>query len=171
MTNTTRAFWNSTILLSALAAGVASQTTEKPQAPAEVPAQASGASESTPGATASNEIEWQTDVATALELAREQNKIAYEHVIHAGCGPCEMLKRNIFPEASVVSRLNGRFVAVQVDRYSEQGQAVVNKYKLENRDPVDVFSRKGRFVVYYGAPQTVGDYLKRLADAELRLPK
>lgn len=150
MTNTTRAFWNSTVLLSALAAGVASQTNEAPHVakPDHI------APESKMVAAASTEIEWLNDLEAAIAESERTGKALWLHFMHDGCAPCARLKKE-FAEPRIVEFANEHFIACEVNRSRSSGSAIARNYGMANvGDPCDVFVYPGHPPLRYDKPLT-----------------
>jgi thiol:disulfide interchange protein len=64
--------------------------------------------------TKAHMVEWQNDANKVLEQAKSSNKLLLADVFTSWCGPCKMMDRTTFKEASVNNYLNEHFVCAKV---------------------------------------------------------
>ncbi|SFW81793.1 thioredoxin family protein [Chitinophaga sancti] len=71
-----------------------------------------------------------TDLATALDLARQQNKLVFVDVYTDWCAPCKKMEKTIFPQAKVGQLYNENFISCRVNGEKDKGPDIVKKYRV-----------------------------------------
>tara|TARA_B110000046_G_C12778618_1_gene308015 strand:- start:60 stop:491 length:432 start_codon:yes stop_codon:yes gene_type:complete len=64
----------------------------------------------------------------ALARAEEENKMIFLDAYAAWCGPCKLLKRNVFSDATVGEFYNSNFINVAMDMEKGEGPKIASKY-------------------------------------------
>ena len=65
-----------------------------------------------------------------LAMARKENKLIYLDAYTTWCGPCKMMKNNIFPKDEVGAFYNKNFVNVQMDMEKGEGIELAKRYEV-----------------------------------------
>lgn len=65
-------------------------------------------------------------------LAKKQNKIIFVDVYATWCGPCKLLKKSTFADASVGEFYNSKFVNVALDAEKGERIAFASTYKVRS---------------------------------------
>lgn len=95
-------------------------------------------------ATQAQEIKWMT-IDEALAAQKKKAKPIFMDVYTDWCGPCKMLDKNTFHDASVVSFINDNYYAV---KFNAEGNSVVNYKGKKYSNPQFVADRKGRNAIH-----------------------
>jgi thioredoxin 1 len=67
----------------------------------------------------------------ALAKAKAEKKMIFMDAYTTWCGPCRMLKHNVFPDKALGEYFNKKFVSVAVDWESAQGVELSRAYSLQ----------------------------------------
>ena len=109
-------------------------------------------------AFAQERIEWQTDVAKAMEMAAQSNKLVLLHFSASWCRPCQHLETFVFTNYRVIRKFQDRVVPVKID--VDTNPEWVKKHGVSSI-PTDVcLTPSGRVVVKQPSPKTADDYLR-----------
>jgi thioredoxin 1 len=68
----------------------------------------------------------------ALAKAKEENKPVFLDVYASWCGPCKRLKKTTFKDEAVGEYFNKNFICVTIDGETEEGFAIIDKYKVRS---------------------------------------
>lgn len=71
-----------------------------------------------------------TDLATAQDLARQQNKLVFVDMYTDWCVPCKQMEKSIFPQAKVGQLFNENFISCRVNGEKDKGPDIVKKYEV-----------------------------------------
>lgn len=66
----------------------------------------------------------------ALALAKKENKIVFVDAYASWCGPCKMLKRNVFTDETVGAYFNKNFVNMEIDMERGEGPGLARKFHV-----------------------------------------
>jgi thioredoxin-related protein len=66
----------------------------------------------------------------ALEKAAKENKPIFLDAFAEWCGPCKLMARSVFPDASVGEFYNEHFVNMKIDMEKGEGPSLRSKYKV-----------------------------------------
>ncbi len=64
------------------------------------------------------------------QLAKEQNKSIFMDCYTSWCGPCKMLSKNIFPQATVGELFNTHFINYKVDMENGEGPLLKKQFNV-----------------------------------------
>ncbi len=64
------------------------------------------------------------------QLAKEQNKSIFMDCYTSWCGPCKMLSKNIFPQATVGELFNTHFINYKVDMENGEGPLLKEQFNV-----------------------------------------
>jgi len=87
-------------------------------------------------AAAQTGIYWEKDLDKAKARAVAENKPLLLHFYGNSCPPCQLMERDIFPNARVIEKLNADFVAVKID--TSRSPHLMNQYGVR-QIPTDIF--------------------------------
>ncbi|MCO6461154.1 MAG: thioredoxin family protein [Saprospiraceae bacterium] len=68
--------------------------------------------------------------ASILKKAKAENKLIYVDAYTTWCGPCKMMKKNIFPDKTVGDYYNQHFVNAQIDMEKGEGLKIAKDYDI-----------------------------------------
>jgi thioredoxin-related protein len=68
-------------------------------------------------------LKFQTNVTTALEAAKVQNKPIFVYARSESCGWCKKFEAETFTNQSVAGILNEKFILVSIDVYKQKNEA------------------------------------------------
>jgi thioredoxin-related protein len=66
----------------------------------------------------------------ALAMAQKENKLIFLDAYAAWCGPCKLLKKNVFPLEEVGGLYNEHFINVAIDMEKGIGPELARSYKV-----------------------------------------
>lgn len=66
----------------------------------------------------------------ALKQAKAEDKLIFMDAYAVWCGPCKLLKRNVFPIEEVGELYNANFINVQMDMEKGVGRNLAQQYKV-----------------------------------------
>ncbi len=66
----------------------------------------------------------------ALAKAKKENKMVMMDCYTTWCGPCKMLKKQVFVDKSLGDYMNQKYVCIAVDYESGEGSAVAQQYPV-----------------------------------------
>ncbi|MEM1320319.1 MAG: thioredoxin family protein [Bacteroidota bacterium] len=72
----------------------------------------------------------QTDWATTLAKAKEENKLIFVDCYTTWCGPCKWMSANVFPDKAVGDYYNANFINVKLDMEKGEGLDFAKKYAV-----------------------------------------
>lgn len=87
--------------------------------------------------------------ASILKKAKKGEKLIYLDAYTSWCGPCKMMKKNVFPDASVGEYFNANFVNAQIDMEKGEGPGLAKKYNV-NAYPTHLFVDANGDLVHVG---------------------
>ena len=123
---------------------------------------------------------WETDVETALAIAKKENKaVMLEFTGSDWCPPCMLMAKKVFSKKEFVDTASKDFVLVHLDfpngdpELKEKNQPLAEKYEIEGFPTVILLDSEGReferfFATEYPEIDTFTAHLKEaLAKKEL----
>ncbi|RFM32793.1 thioredoxin domain-containing protein [Chitinophaga silvisoli] len=72
-----------------------------------------------------------SDLATAINMAKQQNKLLFIDMYTDWCGPCKMMEKEIFPLEKVGQLYNENFICCRINAEKTVGPDLVKKYEVE----------------------------------------
>ncbi len=60
-------------------------------------------------------VRWHQDIATAQQLAAQQQRLVLLHFYSEWCAPCQRLKRELYPRPEVAQAISANYVPVKID--------------------------------------------------------
>lgn len=67
----------------------------------------------------------------ALKLAKKEKKNIFLDAYASWCGPCKMLKRNVFSQQPVGEFFNKNFINLAIDMEEGEGPQLARKYRVQ----------------------------------------
>jgi len=67
----------------------------------------------------------------ALAKAKKENKMVMMDCYTTWCGPCKMLKKQVFVDKSLGDYMNQKYVCIAVDYENGEGPAVAQQYPVQ----------------------------------------
>lgn len=103
----------------------------------------------------------------ALAKAEEENKVIFLDAYASWCGPCKLLKRNVFSDATVGEFYNSNFINVAMDMEKGEGPKIASKYGVRAYPTLIYINGDGsianKAVGYHNTDQLIGLGTKVLA--------
>lgn len=87
-----------------------------------------------------------TDWATALEQAKEQDKLIFVDAYTDWCGPCKWMTANVFPDEAVGDYYNDKFINVKIDMEKGEGILFAKAYNVRAFPTLLFIDAKGNMV-------------------------
>jgi thioredoxin-related protein len=97
----------------------------------------------------------------ALLEAKKQNKLIFLDAYASWCGPCQLLKRNTFPDKEAGEFFNKNFINVAVNMEKGNGPALVAQYQVDAYPTLVIADADGNMVTYtkgYISPKQLIDF-------------
>ena len=82
----------------------------------------------------------------ALKLAKKEKKNIFLDAYASWCGPCKMLKKNVFTQKEVGDFYNSNFVNMAIDMEQGEGPKLAQKYKVQAYPTLLFINHKGEVV-------------------------
>lgn len=82
----------------------------------------------------------------ALKLAKKEKKNIFLDAYASWCGPCKMLKKNIFTQKEVGDFYNSNFINMAIDMEQGEGPKLAQKYKVQAYPTLLFINHKGEVV-------------------------
>ncbi|MDP4625093.1 MAG: thioredoxin family protein [Akkermansiaceae bacterium] len=94
---------------------------------------------------------WETNVETAIEIAKKDNKaVMLEFTGSDWCPPCKMMAKNVFSKDEFVSAASEKFVLVHLDfpkgdpELKKKNMPYAKEYKIEGYPTVILLDSEGK---------------------------
>ena len=82
----------------------------------------------------------------ALKLAKKEKKNIFLDAYASWCGPCKMLKRNVFSQQPVGEFFNKNFINLAIDMEEGEGPELAQKYRIQAYPTLLFINEKGEVV-------------------------
>lgn len=82
----------------------------------------------------------------ALKKAKDEDKLIFLDVYATWCGPCKMLKANVFPNTDVGEFYNKNFVNLTLDGEKGKGKELARKYGVRAYPTLLFIDHEGKVV-------------------------
>jgi thioredoxin-related protein len=82
----------------------------------------------------------------ALKLAKKEKKNIFLDAYASWCGPCKMLKKNVFTQKEVGDFYNGNFINMAIDMEQGEGPKLAQKFKVQAYPTLLFINHKGEVV-------------------------
>jgi thioredoxin 1 len=103
----------------------------------------------------------EADWKKALLEAKKQNKLIFLDAYASWCGPCQLLKRNTFPDKEAGEFYNKNFINVAVNMEKGDGPALAAQYQVDAYPTLVIADADGNMVTYtkgYIRPKQLIDF-------------
>ena len=80
----------------------------------------------------------------AMAKAKKENKGIMFDAYTTWCGPCKVLKTNVFPNKELGAYINEHYVSIGVDMEAGEGPALANMYPLEGYPTIFFLDAAGK---------------------------
>ncbi|QDT70209.1 thiol:disulfide interchange protein precursor [Planctomycetes bacterium MalM25] len=97
----------------------------------------------------SNDVAWAENHAAARQQAAESGKPVLIYFTGEWCVPCRIMKRNVWADEQVATRVNAEFVPVMVDVADPEEADLVSAYKIGTTPITLVESPQGEVMRYH----------------------
>lgn len=118
-------------------------------------------------------IEFQHDPwAETLAKAEKANKLIFLDAYASWCGPCKLLTRNTFTDATVGKYFNKNFIAAKIDMELGEGPELAQKYDVQAYPTLLFINGKGELVhrgVGYITPEQLLDLGAKAINPETQM--
>ncbi len=105
----------------------------------------------------------------AIDKAKSEGKLVFVECQTNSCGPCRMMKKNIFPQSKIGEYMNEHFVAIMQNMEEGEGLTIAEKYKVEIYPTYLLLDTEGNCVgQIIGADKSVDSFLAKIKEAEAK---
>lgn len=119
-------------------------------------------------ALSAGEIHWAKDFDSAMALAKKENKPVYMLITSDRCRWCQRLKIKTLSDKEVIERLNGSYIALDVNRERDK---IPSMYRASMVPTTYFLAPNGKVLVKIPGYWNVEDYLSIMDDADRKLHK
>ena len=110
--------------------------------------------------SAQQAVQWQPTLETAKRVAGQTGRLVLIHFWDDGCGPCQIMERNVYSRADVAAAIDRDFVAVKVNR--SHFPASASQYGV-SAVPADVIiAPRGHLIDRQVGAVAASEYMSRL---------
>lgn len=103
----------------------------------------------------------------AIEKAKSEGKLVFIECHTNSCGPCRMMKKNIFPQNKMGEYMNEHFVAIMRNMEEGENLTIAEKYGVEIYPTYLIVDTEGNCVgQIIGADKDVDSFLNKIKEAE-----
>lgn len=94
-----------------------------------------------------------------LTIAKKENKLLFVDAFTTWCGPCKLMAKNVFPQATVGDFYNANFINSKIDMEKGEGIDLAKKYNVRAYPTYLFINGDGelihRVTSYYDAPEFI----------------
>ena len=105
-------------------------------------------------------VQWQPTVETAKRVAGQTGRLVLIHFWDDGCGPCQIMERNVYSRADVAAAIDRDFVAVKVNR--SHFPASASQYGVSGVPADVIIAPNGQLIERQVGAVDVSEYMSRL---------
>lgn len=103
----------------------------------------------------------QTTVAEAMKEAKETGKLIFIDAYTSWCGPCKLMAKNSFPDATVGELYNANFINLKVEMEKDaEGPELSKKYNVQAYPTLLIIDHTGRIIKKVIGYQQPADLIK-----------
>jgi protein disulfide-isomerase len=114
-----------------------------------------------------NHVTWAKDYASAQRQATSTGKPIIVFFTGKWCSPCRIMKRNVWADSEVESKVNAGFAAVMVDVDDPQASAVVRRYRVGATPTTVITDPKGNVLQQVQGGIDKAHFLEMIASPKL----
>lgn len=113
-------------------------------------------------------VKWEQSLVTAKKRAQTENKVIFLDLWAEWCGPCQALKKNVFPTTQAQAALKKVIPLEVVVEKSDgtpmpEGKALASQYNLRAYPSLFILDAKGNLLrshVGYLSPEQLAEFIK-----------
>ena len=83
-----------------------------------------------------------------LAQAKKEDKLIFMDAYASWCGPCKMMRKNVFTSTKVGDMFNEKFINVKIDMETEAGHALATLYRVSAYPSLFLIDHKGEVKKY-----------------------
>ncbi len=115
---------------------------------------------------AADQVKWQTDLETAFQVAREQNRPLLLHFWSPDCSHCMQVEETVFSRASVAETLGDFFVPVKIN--TQEHPELAARYRVPSIPKDVILSPTGQEMHRLLTPPSPQQYIAQLSAVAFR---
>ncbi len=102
----------------------------------------------------------------ALERAKAESKLVFIECHTKSCGPCRMMKKDIFPQEKVGNYINSNFISIMRDVEEGEGIEIAQKYNVGIYPTYLIVDAEGNCVgQVIGVDKDADSFIQNIKDA------
>lgn len=102
----------------------------------------------------------------AMEKAAAESKLVLIECHTKSCGPCRMMKKNIFPQEKVGAYINSNFISIIKDVEEDEGAEIAQKYNVGIYPTYLIVNAEGNCVgQVVGADKNADSFIQKIKEA------
>ena len=105
----------------------------------------------------------------AIDKAKSEGKLVFIECHTNSCGPCRMMKKNIFPQSKIGEYMNEHFVAIMQNMDEGEGLTIAKKYGVAIYPTYLIVDTEGNCVgQIIGADKDADSFLSKIQEVETK---